>query len=333
MFELDTNYISDEEENELDFSDNPSLENNMNPLEVSFDQQKLQMENISDDIWKKIIVPAQSDAKSIDLSRHVIIYHRNFFMENHTVPFDSTHLKSGDPDEFHPDNIQNLLTGLIEAMSSMKEGEKSLFIIGSAKMFGPLGCVPRVLPNADILLELEIVKVKEIGDVNFLKEFDMLSVKSFNEAQKFYEEAKLKAKYFFSKQCYSDAISVYQKILQVLELSSTETKEEKEEKISSSIQIMTNLALCYNKNDQARRALTIISEIEKKCCIDDNAKILYQKAKAYRILEDYKNAAVLFKKAYNLKPNKEIAREMEFLNKTMAVYEQKSKDTAKKMLK
>lgn len=129
------------------FEDNDELQRNQNPCSTPFSELKTNMMEIDEGIHKKIQKKPAENAKPIDLKRSRVIYHRNFFFENEDHPFDSTYL-NGRPDEICMalDNGKTVyVDGLLGALESMKEGEESMFIINYKRMYGELGCPPRVM--------------------------------------------------------------------------------------------------------------------------------------------------------------------------------------------
>lgn len=117
----------------------------INPISCTFEEWKVKMQKIDDGVFKLVLKKAPTNAKSVDLERSRVVYHRNFYTENVDYPFDSTYLNGNKPDEIClPLKEKSWLPGFLEAISSMKEGEQSLFLISYKKMFGELGCPERV---------------------------------------------------------------------------------------------------------------------------------------------------------------------------------------------
>lgn len=308
----------------------PGLEDNLNNVNLSFEEQKEHMEQVFEGVWKKIQKAPPSNAKLIDFARNRITYHRNLFMENEPAPFDSTYL-NGKPDEIC-NNTENYLKGFIEALSTMKEGESSRFIISPEKMFGKEGCMPRIMPNAEILAELKVLKVDEIGDDNCVNELDLQSYRPLEQAKKLVEEGRLRAKDHFINENFEKAIRIYQKVIQIIELATTKDEIEESEKVGLSTQILINLALSYNMIEQPKNTIATITEVEKKCNIDNLPKVLFAKGKALRLLGEYKEALIAFKMAQRLRPNdKAITKELEKLDISVADYNEISKKMAKKL--
>lgn len=324
---IEDELVNNNNEEELDFMNFPGVEDQLNNVKLSFEEQKEQMEKVSKGIWKKVLKAPSSNAKSIDFSRDRVTYHRNLFMEDEPAPFDSTYL-NGKPDEIG--NIEEYLEGLIEALSSMKEGESSQFIISPEKMFGSQGCMPRVMPNAEILAELMILKVDEIGNEKRVNELDLQSPRPLNEAKELVDEGRLRAKDNFINKNYAKAIQIYQKVVQIIELAQTKDEQEYSEKMELKSKNLINLALSYNMNEQPKKAIETIAEIEKICNIDKESKVLFIKGKALRLLGEYKEALIALKKAQHLKSNdKAVLEELEKLNIGMANYNEVSKKMAK----
>lgn len=301
----------------------------MNPLEQTFEEHKMHMEEVFEGVFKRIVKPAPASAKPIDFSRHRVTYHRNFFMENEPAPFDSTYL-NGKPDVICND-IDDKLTGFCEALSTMKAEESAIFIISYKKMFGEKGCVPRVQPNADILAEMKVLSVEEIGDyqkINKINE-DMSEIKSFEEAKELTKEARLRAKDYFSNDDVGEAVKMYQKIIQMLNFAKFNSEEAVKERDELLVQVLLNLVTCFNRQEKPDKALAQIGEIEKKTLIENEPKILYAKGKALRMLGDLHGASMLLKKALLLRPNDKILRkELEKLDANIADYNDMNKKLA-----
>lgn len=334
-FAFDTNDEENQaDEEEYDFMNFPNVENHLNPLDLSFEEQKQQMSRMFEGIWKKILKSAPAPQKSIDLSRHRVTYHRNFFLENEMAPFDSTYL-IGKPDVVVCSDTRELLEGFLESLGTMKEGEISQFIVSSSKMFGAVGCLPRVLPNADILMELEVLKVEEIGDNEMVNELNenISEFKSMEDSKKLIEEGHLRAKDHFVNENFDAAIRVYEKILQILEFAICKNDGDKSEIQQLRVRFLTNIALCYMKKELPKRVISNIDKIEKICSIEENPKILFIKGKALRLLGEFKEANEVLKKANKLRPvDKTIITEMEKLEISVADYNQLSKKMFKNLI-
>lgn len=115
-----------------------------NPCSVSFNEWKKEMVEVSEGVFKKVVKQPVPDAKVIDLTRTRVTYHRNMYQELQEYPFDSTYLNGKTDELCLATNNGSYLLGFLKAIESMKEGEKSMFIVSYKMMFKELGCIPRV---------------------------------------------------------------------------------------------------------------------------------------------------------------------------------------------
>ena len=135
----------DSNNEELFWNHDLPVDDYKNPCETSFDEWKSTMTEVTEDVLKKVVKKPKEDAKKIDLLSQRISYHRNMYVENEDYPFDSTYLNGKSDEICLPlDSNGVFLIGFLEALESMKEGEKSLFLIGYKKMFKEIGSQPRV---------------------------------------------------------------------------------------------------------------------------------------------------------------------------------------------
>ncbi|CAG9804941.1 unnamed protein product [Chironomus riparius] len=327
--EEDANY---DYSSEIDFNNFPGSEDHLIPLDVPFSELKLKMNEVVQDVWKKIYIEAPKTAISVDLSRHRVTYHRNLYMEADSHPFDSTWLNKK-PHIINPHETDQILEGMLDALGTMKAGEQSYFLISYRKMFKEQGCEPRVLPNADIFCDLKVIKVEEIGDqsnIDQLKEPTLQ--KAFQDAKVIYNDGRLRAKSLFENRKIESAIKIYEKIVQLLQFCKTKSDDEKRELNEMMIQNFTNLGICYNLRDNPNKTISIVQQIEALTSINKNSKILFMKGKALRLLGDYKPASIALEQAYRLSPmNNAIGKELQILDASISSYKDISKKFADKL--
>lgn len=326
-FSFDTTDLDEPDVEEFDdnFFDHPELDNHKISFNKPFHELKSQMNEECDGVWKKTYKEAKADAVTVDFTRHRVTYHRNFYMQDEDFPFDSTWM-NGKPGVICNDTDQYLL-GLIEALATMKEGEKAYFIISYKKMFREEGCPPRVMPKSDILCDLYVMKVEEIGNEESIQQLKEAgnTIKTFDEAKKLTEEGRLRAKTLVSEEKYKKAISIYKHILQVLGLCETSNEEEKKELNIIKVQVMTNMLCVFNLQERPQEALPFIKAIEKLCDINDNPRILFAKGKTMRLIGDFKTARDCLHLALKLRPlNAEIRTEIEKLAAAVQNYKELS---------
>lgn len=133
------------DEQEMFWNIDDNADKYKSPCETSFTDWRKKMTKISEGVYKEVCTMPADDAKTINPNSQRITYHRNMYFEEDEHPFDSTHL-NGKTDvicvPLNPNKVY--LEGILEALATMKEGEKSLFLIGYMKMFKEHGCPPRV---------------------------------------------------------------------------------------------------------------------------------------------------------------------------------------------
>lgn len=318
--------------NEMDFNNFPGSEDHLIPLDTPFSDLKLKMDNVVEDVWKKVYKETSKNAISVDLSKHRVTYHRNLYMEEDSHPFDSTWL-NGKPHIINPHETEQYLEGILDALSTMKENEQSYFVISYRKMFKEKGCEPRVLPCSDIFCDLKVLKLEEIGDQYNIDQLqDPTLQKSFQEAKEIYNDGRLRAKSLFQNKKTESAIKIYEKIVQMLDFCKTENNDEIRERKEMMIQNFTNLALCYNLRDNPNKAISVIHQIEALTDIKKNSKILFIKGKALRLLGEYDQAAAALIQAYRLNPlNEIIGKELQCFDSVVANYKDMSKKFAENL--
>jgi FK506-binding protein 6 len=336
VFSFDTSKRNTEEfsDEELDFTSYDNAEKHFIPYDKPFDELKKNMLEVLPDVYKKVVREGKRDGEEIDFARHKITYHRNFYMENENYPFDSTYLN--DKADTICNDADEKLEGLIDAISTMKEGEQSYFIVGWRKMFKETGMLPRVNPTADIFCDLKIVKIETIGDQDILKKLqdEDNSLQSVIELKKVISEARVRAKYLIGEKRFSEAIKIYDKVLKMMHGPKLMTQDEMNELKGLKVQVLTNLAVTFNRIEKYNKALATIRQIEEICIIDNQVKILFNKAKALRMIGNYDEAKVELLKAYNLSPtSRDIGNEMEKLDNDLQKQSVALKEFSQKLSK
>lgn len=318
---------------EIDFTNFENSEEHLIPFDIPFTELKSKMEVVADGVWKKVYKEAKKHAELVDFAKHRVTYHRNLYMETESHPFDSTWL-NGKPDKISPNETYKILEGILDAMSTMKEGEQSYFVISYRKMFKEKGCEPRVSPYADIFCDIKIMKLEEIGDQANVDELENKNYKkSFASAKEIYNDGRLRAKNLFENKKIDAAVKMYEKIWQMLEFCKTDNEDEIRERKEMMIQNFINLGTCYNVREDPNKTMSMIRQIEGLCDINELPKVLFIKGKALRLIGEYKEAAKSLKRANQLAPNNAtIAKELQYLDTCISNYNNISKKFAEKLL-
>lgn len=254
------------------------------------------MTKISEDLWKKVYEEAPHNSKKIDFSCNRVTFHRNYYTEDETIPFESTYFNS------NPGVISNnttvYLDGLIEALSTMKEGETSYFIMSYKKMYNTVSPLVKDNPDINFLCELNVIEVEDISDQTFVEK-----AKTFKEVKNFVQKRQVRADRLFKNQKYVAAINLYQKMTQELEYCKIENAKVKPERNELLAQILTNLATCFISNEEPKKALEIIQKLETMCCIHNNVKALMIKEKSLNIMGYFEEAMAYIEYIFILDPD------------------------------
>lgn len=284
------------EEEDMSDSELPDDAIKPNPCQRSFFEMKAEMTEISSYMYKKIISAGSSQIP--DGSR--VSIHYNGYFEKSPLSFDSTYMR-GKPTEFFLGRDE-VLTGLEQAVKTMKLHEESHFIISWQWLYGEHGCLPRIKPKADALFIIRVMDYKELTIPMAPTPNDGAVTQFFNKLQDFFKYNIL-AKEAFKRGNMNSAISNFQKAIH--EIDKCPLKDEQEEKVykDSIKKTYLNLAVCYNNVNKPKRACSMLNDLKKLDGFDGNAKALYHEGKALEALNDYKRARASYVKAKNLSVN------------------------------
>lgn len=288
------------------------------PWHTDFDQLRKQMVPLSNFIYKKVVKPGNVEIPPN--SRVVVDY--NAYFENEEQSYDSTYMR-GKPLKIRL-GYGEVLEGLEEAVKTMKKGEESHFVISHNIMYGENGCPPRIKPKADVLF---IIRCKDFTEL-MPETVDPTNETTFTLLYKKAIILDSDAKSAFRRGNHLNAISKYKRAAE--ELQYAQLKDGTEEKLQSEMlrKLFLNLAVCYNKVQQPKKACTMINNLKDLGSIHNNAKALYQEGKALRVIGDYDRARNSLRRAVQLQPDDEsIAQEIRLLEEKT----QRSKDEEKEM--
>lgn len=193
----------------------------------------------------------------------------------------------------------------------MVEKEEALFCISYQYAFGPLGCPPRYPPKTDILVDIKIMKVEDVGDDKVAQKFmKNYQAKSFKETIEDANEVFIKARDMFKRKNVSQAIKSYQKIVQIIETTPTHSDEEKKQQQEFLIRVYTNLCVCYNNKEEPQQTMRALKELKGITNIQSNSKLMFAQGKAQMLLGEFIPARDAFVQALVLKPHDEDTKKM-----------------------
>uniref|UniRef100_A0AAG5DAB5 peptidylprolyl isomerase n=1 Tax=Anopheles atroparvus TaxID=41427 RepID=A0AAG5DAB5_ANOAO len=204
-----------------------------------------------------------------------------------------------------------VVQGLDMALKLMNEGEVAEVIVHARFAYGELGIKEpaetapvknSVPPNATITYTVELVSIKEEGDVE---------ARSYASRKEIGNKKRLRGNFWMKRQEYNLAIQSYRRSLEYLddtvsaggmmesgagsvELSPTELQDLLEDRMK----VYNNLALAQLKISAYEAALKSVDHVLK--CQPTNAKALYRKGKVLDAKGDTKGAITLLQKAATL---------------------------------
>ena len=124
-------------------------------LNQFLDQEKLNVESVKNGLYR--IVLKEGKGKLIEPGDTITINYEGRFLDGKF--FDST-IKRNQPFQFVYGTEWQVIKGLEDALSLMREGEKSLFILPSQLAFGEEGSSTGIIPPyTSLIYEVEVLKI------------------------------------------------------------------------------------------------------------------------------------------------------------------------------
>jgi FK506-binding protein 6 len=274
------------------------------------------MINLTEDgkVKKKLI---RAGSGCIVPENTVVTVHYNAYVEYGDEPYDSTWLR-GFPVVCHLH--QGFIPGLSVGISSMKKGETSRFLIHPDMAFRKMGCPPRIPPNAELLFEVQLVNFEDNSVAEALQNLSMDDRKNFNTILKAAQVEHLAGNQLFKKDEISGAIRKYRKAVSILENCHLQDGEDEAKQQSMLLKLYINLAVCYNKQKEPKRACVMCRHalyIQPR-----NAKALFNSGRALLMLSDYDQAKRRLIAAQRIEPNNvSISSELKKLENKRKAYE------------
>ncbi|CAK1549690.1 unnamed protein product [Leptosia nina] len=240
------------------------------------------------------------------------------YWENEMEPFDSW--ASNKPLIINlKDN--GLLPGLLMAVKSMLVGETAVFLLSHEVAYGELGVPPRIKPRAKCVFYVKLIKsilTPAEGPLDYSEPNSFKRV--HNEVRTMYGSGVT----FYKLNNYNAAIQIFRKGVNMLHKCRLANEEEELAQQKLLIKLYTNLAICYNGTKQPLKACTSCNELHRLGNLWNSSKVLYQNAKALRMIGQFEEARKKLNRAIKLSPdNKEIKVELELLDETSKTYSMK----------
>lgn len=191
-----------------------------------------------------------------------------------------------------------VIKGWEVGVSTMKKGEKSLFILKPDYAYGANGSPPRIPANATLHFEIELLEILDEAP----SKWDFTSEQRISKGLQFKEEGNA----FFKAGDFDKAVKKYDAALDYLESEHGEAVK------ACKISCFLNLSAAYLKKKQYLKAIESASkalEAEPK-----SVKALYRRGVAYLNFDDFESAKVDLEDALQLDPESaEIKQELKNL--------------------
>lgn len=227
-----------------------------------------------------------------------------------------------------------MLQGLAVAVSSMRKGETSEFILPYQLLFGELGCFKRIKPKADGLFTIKLISFVDAGNSKAFEELQEKDKNNFSLLKLKSEDVNKSAKESFKTGQIPQAIRAYHDIITLLQCCAIEDPIDIKERNQILYKTFCNLAVCYNKRNDVKKVFSICKEVRKLPNIEDNCKILFQEARAMITSGDFIDAGNLLQRAIKLEPNNLfIQKEIHLLKIKLLNYKKSSEALWRKAFK
>ncbi|KAL3856937.1 hypothetical protein ACJMK2_011643 [Sinanodonta woodiana] len=283
-----------------------------------FEQMCRKMEDVCPNkdggVMKKLLQPGSG---CVVPAGSVVRVHYNGFLEYNDEPYDSSRLRN-QPHKFRLGEGE-VIDGWDYAVSTMKKGELSRFIIKPLYAYGSYGCPPRIPENATIMYEIELLSFVEhagVDDFFSMTEEEKRNV-DFEDIKKVYKAETKEGHQFFDSQQLPRAFNKYRKAAKILEDCRLKNEKEEKEQQSLLLKLYLNMAVCCVKLNHSGQAITYSRkalQIER-----DSAKALYLMGKALHQKCEFDEARDYYKRAQKWKPqDQDINAQLEKLEKDMA---------------
>ncbi|CAH1397167.1 unnamed protein product [Nezara viridula] len=268
-----------------------------------FENIKQKMTNVTEDgKISKLILRFGDD--NLVPPKSVIYFHYNSYLEMEEIPFDSSYLRNEKPLRMQL-GLGDLYLGFEKSLLTMREGEKSQFLVHPDYAFGELGAPPRIPPNATILLEIELIKIVDCSGID---KSDELSGEndSFSEIFSKAKGYQILGNDFFGQGNISAAIDKYKKAEKVLLTTKTNNSDEEIQYIGLLLKLYINLCVCYNHPKiKAPEKVCSVAKTAFFGCTEEagkSAKLFFNLGKAFIELNEFDKASKNLKKALSLEP-------------------------------
>ncbi|XP_046989270.1 inactive peptidyl-prolyl cis-trans isomerase FKBP6 [Schistocerca americana] len=297
------------------------------PENTPFERIATKMKNITEDgkVKKRVIKPGNGPMVEKD---SVVMINYNAYVEYSEEPYDSSYLR-GRPVR-QKMNEGNFIAGLEVGISTMKKGEVAQFLIHPDYGYGKLGCPPRIPPEAELLIQVELLRITDPSSLETVVQSEGSEKSTFDQIIKKAESLHIMGNDLYKKNTVSAAISKYRKASSILNSMNLANEEEQKKQQKLLCKLHINSAICYNRINNYRMACVtcrLALDIQPR-----NAKALFNYGRALIGLGDYNQAKSFLTRAQREeRNNREINEELEKLDKKMRAYKNDMSAISKRM--
>ncbi|XP_076331990.1 peptidyl-prolyl cis-trans isomerase FKBP8-like isoform X2 [Tachypleus tridentatus] len=244
----------------------------------------------SGDLKKKVIKSGEGAGTRPQRSNWVTVKLTGKLTDGTVVEhFDSLKFILGDTD---------VVQGLDLAIALMEKGETAEIIVPSRLGYGNIGRPPNIPPDAELMYEVEIFSVEEVGEETDLP---------LEERMKIGDEKRERGNFWYGRSDYSNAIHCYRRSLDFLDDEKQDFRNptsELQKLLDTRLKVYNNLAAAQLKMDAYEAALKSVDFVLK--VQPQNVKALFRKGKILAAKGKNNEAIAELKKALKLEPETKI---------------------------
>ncbi|GLV39091.1 shutdown [Carabus blaptoides fortunei] len=289
----------------IDSDDNDDDDLNSTP----FDKLASKMVNITPDGKIKKRIKRQGTGETPPGHALVTVRYSSY-LEYNDEPSDCAYIKK--PYQFRLGNAG--VIGLNFAVQSMRVNEKAQFLIHHDYAFGQMGHPPRVPACATFLFYIELIRFIDSGAALEMSKLTLEEKRTFPIAYKTALALIENGKEHFRLSNLKLAIREYNKAAALLCECNLSDMSEQEKQQKLLFKIYTNLAICYNKDGNPKKACSMCNNIyamSKNTSLSIPTKVYFHNGRALLMLNEFQRAREKLLMAQKLEPhNPDISAEL-----------------------
>lgn len=263
----------------------------------------------------------------------IVRIHYNAYLEHLAEPFDSSYARKRHH-EFQINNGQ-VLPGMDIGVQSMFLNEKSQFMIDPMYAYGSMGCLSRVPPNSEVLFEIELLEILDVGAAMGFEFLPADEKKKFSNLYDYCLALCAKGKDMYNKNVRA-AIKEYNMAAGHLEYAILDNYEDEVKQQNLLMKLYTNLLVCYTKEAEPKKGCINFNKIKDMVRGTDlkiTAKVYFNNAKCLRMLGDYDLARTRLNRAIALEPkNADILKELIVLDQELQEHKKRQVELGKALI-